>query len=91
MAHCQAQSRKIVYCPQNSQDNVDDAELVDRHIAETINTLRSLPRLGRVGRRKGTRELGVAGLPYVIVYRIDITDKGDEVVILGIFHGVQNR
>ena len=38
----------------------------------------------------GTREIVVPGLPYIIVYRIDIGDA-DELVILGIFHGAQDR
>lgn len=71
-------------------NNPRAAELVRGRILETIKMLRTLPRLGHAGRKQGTRELGVAGLPYIVVYRIDIGDE-DELVILGVFHGAQDR
>ncbi|HUD15595.1 MAG TPA: type II toxin-antitoxin system RelE/ParE family toxin [Terracidiphilus sp.] len=58
-----------------------------REIWEAIAALRSLPYRGRIGRDAGTRELVMAGLPYIVVYRI----KGDAVEILHIFHGAQER
>ena len=66
------------------------AELVRGRILASIETLCQLPRLGHPGQRSGTRELTVTGLPYVIVYRVDIGDS-DELVILGIFHVAQDR
>lgn len=66
------------------------AELVRLRILDTIKRLQSLPDMGHVGRMPGTRELRVAGLPYVVVYRVDIGDA-DELVVLGIFHGAQDR
>lgn len=71
-------------------NNPTAAELVRGRILETVKRLRTLPRLGHAGWKHGTRELGVAGLPYIVVYRIDIGDE-DELVILGIFHGAQDR
>jgi toxin ParE1/3/4 len=62
-------------------------ETTVREIYDAIVTLRSLPHRGRIGREEGTRELVVARLPYVVVYRI----KGDAVEILRIFHGAQRR
>lgn len=44
-------------------------------ILETVKRLQRSPRIGRVGRREGTRELRARGLPFVIVYRIDIGDR----------------
>ena len=38
----------------------------------------------------GTYEWVVRGLPYIVVYDISLGDK-DEVVILGVFHGAQDR
>lgn len=73
-----------------ARDRPDAAELVRGRIFATITNLRALPRLGRSGQRAGTRELLVAGLPYLIVYRLDIGDA-DELVILGIFHAAQQR
>ena len=48
-----------------------------RKIYETIGSLRSMPYRGRIGREEGTRELVIARLPYIIVYRI----KGEAVEI----------
>ena len=52
--------------------------------------LTEFPRMGRVGRAEGTHEWVVRGLPYVLVYEIGAADL-DEIVILGVFHGAQNR
>jgi toxin ParE1/3/4 len=43
--------------------------------------------IGRPGKVTGTRELVEA--PYIIVYRVN--DEHDELVLLAIFHGAQNR
>ncbi len=66
------------------------AERVRLRIVETIRLLSALPNMGRAGRKQGTREFVVPHLPYIVVYRIDIADE-DELVILGIFHGAQDR
>jgi plasmid stabilization system protein ParE len=66
----------------------ESAELVRGRILATIGRLRELPRMGDTGGIAGTRELGVAGLPYVIVYR---NETADELVILGVFNAAQNR
>jgi toxin ParE1/3/4 len=47
------------------------------------------PYTGHVGRAPGTYEWAVVGLPYVIVYEVD--DAANEVAIIGIFHGAQDR
>lgn len=70
------------------QHNVDAAERVRLRIIETVRLLRALPHLGRAGRKQGTREFVIPHLPYMVVYRIDIADE-DELVILGVFHGAQ--
>lgn len=64
------------------------AELVRGRILESIRSLQEVPRLGRTGRKEGTRELVVPGLPYIIVYLIG---KDDALVVLGIFHAARNR
>ncbi len=51
----------------------------------SVGQLADHPRLGRPGRVRGTRELVVAGTPYVIAYRIE----ADAVVILRLLHGKQ--
>ena len=73
-----------------ARDRPQSAELVRGRILETITVLGSSPRLGRIGQRQGTRAIVVAGLPYVIIYRIDVGDA-DALVILGIFHVAQAR
>ena len=60
------------------------AELV-RQIYESPDRLTRFPRVGRAGRRHGTRELIVNSLPYVIVYRL--TDEA--IHILRVLHGAQ--
>jgi hypothetical protein len=48
-----------------------------------------LPYMGHVGRVRGTYEWAVVALPYIIVYEID--EPADEVAIIAVFHGAQNR
>lgn len=55
----------------------------------TVRSIGLFPRMGRIGAARNTHELLVKGLPYVIVY--ELSRKGREVVILGIFHGAQDR
>lgn len=58
--------------------------LVLRILAE-VELLRESPAMGRAGRVSGTRELIVAGTPYIVPYRVR-----DEVVeILRVFHGAR--
>ena len=52
--------------------------------------LAEFPRMGHAGRVAGTYEWVVRGLPYIIVYQTDANDP-DEVLILGVFHGAQDR
>ena len=51
-----------------------------------VATLEEFPERGRSGRKTGTRELVLPGLPYLAIYRL----KGDAVEILRILHGAQN-
>ncbi|OGG53650.1 hypothetical protein A2851_02050 [Candidatus Kaiserbacteria bacterium RIFCSPHIGHO2_01_FULL_53_29] len=55
----------------------------------TVRSLGLFPRMGRIGSAPRTYELLVKGLPFVIVYELR-RGKG-EVIILGIFHGAQDR
>ncbi|MDZ7905992.1 MAG: type II toxin-antitoxin system RelE/ParE family toxin [Cypionkella sp.] len=63
-------------------DNPDAAQRVFSSIVKSAETLPQFPNLGRTGRHTGTRELSVAGLPYVIVYQVG----ADVVTIVAIFH-----
>ena len=70
--------------------NAGAAERARLRIVEMVRLLRSLPRLGRAGHKPGTRKIVVPHLPYVIVYRVDVANEVD-LVILGIFHVAQGR
>jgi toxin ParE1/3/4 len=52
--------------------------------------LAEFPRVGHAGRVAGTHEWVVRGLPHIIVYQLGAADS-DEVLILGVFHGAQDR
>jgi toxin ParE1/3/4 len=54
-------------------------------ISERIEALAQFPEQGRTGRKSGTRELVLSGLPYLAVYRLE----GDAIEILRILHGAQ--
>lgn len=58
--------------------------LVER-IREASAGLATHPELGRAGRVRGTRELILAGLPFLVAYRI----RGDFVDILAVLHAAR--
>ena len=67
----------------------EDSQATARRIAilihERIQILAEFPELGRHGRKAGTRELIVTGLPYLAIYRL----QGEAIEILRILHGAQ--
>jgi len=70
-----------------ARDNPEAALKTIGIIFERIEQLAIFPHRGRSGRDPGTRELVLAPLPYVAVYRV--TDSVVEV--LHIWHGDQSR
>ena len=52
-------------------------------VYNSIRSLKNMPNRDRLGREIGTRELVLAPLPYIVVYRVN----GDAVEILHIHHG----
>jgi toxin ParE1/3/4 len=50
-----------------------------------IRRLCNYTEIGRAGRVKGTRELVVAGTPYLIAYRVE----ANTVVVIRLLHGAQ--
>lgn len=66
-----------------------DSPAVARRVAlaihKSVRSLLKFPRRGRPGRVEGTRELVLAGLPYVVVYRI----REEVVEVCRILHGAQ--
>jgi plasmid stabilization system protein ParE len=73
-----------------AQDSPASARRVGRRIREAAELLRTFPKAGRAGRAPGTREWVVRGLPYILVYELNAVAE-DEVMILGVFHGAQDR
>lgn len=69
-----------------ARDNPAAAHRVVSRIEAKVSRL-AFPEIGRPGRVEGTRELVVP--PYVIVYRIDWA--GDGILVVGVFHGAQDR
>jgi toxin ParE1/3/4 len=66
-------------------DNPAAAKRIAERIKERIAGLASMPRIGRPGRVRETRELPIPGTPYVIIY--ELVGDEDDVVVLRILHG----
>lgn len=62
---------------------VEQAEEVDKQ----VNNLATYPKMGRPGRKKGTRELVINRTAFIAVYVSD--EKNKEVQILRLLHGAQ--
>jgi toxin ParE1/3/4 len=63
------------------------ARRVAQRILASVERLAKHPHLGRPGREPDTRELVVAGKPYIIPYRI----HRDSLAILAVLHGAQDK
>jgi len=46
-----------------------------------------MPRMGRIGRIAGTRELVLSGTPYVVIY--DLRNMDEQIYILRVLHGAR--
>jgi plasmid stabilization system protein ParE len=62
---------------------------VVRRIRAAAERLREFPHMGHIGIVPTAREWVVKGLPYVIVHEVNVNE--DEVLIIAIFHGAQDR
>ena len=69
-----------------AQDNPAAAEAVFDAISTIAARLADFPEMGHAGRLPNTRELTVAGLPYLIVYQV----VRDTVTIIAVFHGARD-
>ena len=65
-----------------AEERPEAAATVVTRIVEAVELLAEQPALGRSGRVVGTRELVVAGTPYLVPYRV----RRDAVEILRVFH-----
>jgi addiction module RelE/StbE family toxin len=66
------------------KDNPDAAARVVARIVSAVDMLSDLPAAGRIGRIKGTREIVLADIPYIIPYRV-----GQDIEIITIMHAHQ--
>ena len=67
-----------------SDRNTAAAGRVADAIEGSIVLLRQMPRMGRVGRVAGTRELVVPRTPYIVVYRLE--GEQDQIIVVRILH-----
>ncbi len=66
-------------------DSAQAAISVDDRIRQQIEELMKFPKIGRLERIDGTRELIIQRTPYIAVYRI----AGKTIRILRVLHGAQ--
>lgn len=67
------------------QHNPSAADRQIERILAAIAGLLQFPEIGRPGRRPGTREMVVAGTPYIAAYRL----RRDVIEVLRVLHGRQ--
>jgi len=65
-----------------ADDNSSAADRMVARIQEAAHHLKRHPQIGRAGRVQGTRELVIAGTPYIVVYILDDI----EVQIVAVIH-----
>lgn len=68
-----------------AEENVAAAETLLERIFLAVEMLELYPQLGRSGRVEGTRELVIAGTPFVVAYR----PHRDRVEVLAVFHAAR--
>jgi toxin ParE1/3/4 len=61
------------------------ARKVALRVYEAVGSLIEFPHLGRSGRKRGTRELVLSGLPFLAIYRV----RKSVIEIARILHGAQ--
>lgn len=64
--------------PQLRTFGVPQARRAAIAIDNCVDSLRDMPHMGRLGRKPGTRELPITGLPFIVIYR----DRRDAVEIV---------
>lgn len=70
-----------------ARDNPRAAFEVARRMRVAVSQLEEHPKIGRAGRVRGTYELVIHGIPYVVPYRI----KEKEIQILAVYHTARKR
>jgi toxin ParE1/3/4 len=69
-----------------SKDKPQSAKKVAQKIKKTIFLIKDNPSIGMPSLLSGFREMQVAGLPYVIPYKV----SDNKIIIVRIFHNKQN-
>jgi plasmid stabilization system protein ParE len=73
-----------------ARDTVAADGVTDR-IRRTLALLATLPRLGHAGIVHGTYEINIPRVPFLVVYRVDVGDRSEELVVLRVYHAAQDR
>lgn len=68
-----------------AEDDPRAASRLVAQILESAQRLATMPKLGRIGRVAGTRELVVPRTPVIVAYR----ENGEAVEILRVLHGAR--
>lgn len=68
-----------------AQDNADAAGTIVDRILSAVEALERHPEMGRGGRVPRTRELVIAGTPFVVAYRV----RKDRIEILAVLRGAR--
>jgi toxin ParE1/3/4 len=68
-----------------AQDNPAAAERVREQILNAVRDLADMPNMGRPGRVEDTRELVVAGTPYIVAYTV----LDNQIAIIAVQHSAQ--
>ena len=74
----------------SARDAAAAASVIDR-VRRTVVLLSTLPRLGHAGIVNGTFEINIPRVPFLVVYRVDVGDRSEELVILRVYHAAQDR
>jgi toxin ParE1/3/4 len=70
-----------------AQDSPHVAARVIEEIRNAVGALATFPHMGREGLVPGTRELVMAGLPYLIAYRV----RQEAIEVLAVLHAARDR
>ena len=65
-----------------AEDNPPAASRMVARIQDAAERLKKYPQMGRLGRVRGTRELVIAGSPYIVVY----ISNGLEIQVVAVIH-----
>lgn len=69
-----------------AQNNPTAARQTVDRIRDAVSHLSVHPAMGRIGRIDGTRELIIAGTPYIVAYRV----RRDVLRVLAVIHSSQH-